>query len=920
VKTIFAAALERPAEARSAFVREACDADPRLGEDVLALLAAQEDARDFLQRPLVGRVEPPVTAADPDSTGLLLEGDRVGPYRIVSCIGHGGMGSVYLALRDDDQYRRRVAMKIVRHGLISPELVHRFRQERQILASLDHEGIAKLLDGGATDDGRPYLVMEYVEGQSIDQFCDNRRLSVVERLELFRTVCAAVQFAHQNLIVHRDLKPGNVLVSATGVAKLLDFGIAKLLNPELATSTLLPTRQDVRLMTPEYASPEQARGEPVTTASDVYSLGVLLYELLTGHLPYRVAGRPLHDVARIICDTDPPKPSTVIGQVVERAGASGETRRLTPEDVSRTREGRVDRLRRRLSGDLDVIVLKALKKEPQRRYLSVEQFSEDIRRHLAGLPITARPDTLGYRTGKFLRRHRGGVAAAALLIVSMLAGLGATLWQAQRAERERGLAERRFNEVRGLANSLLFELHDSIARLPGSTATRQLLVERALGYLDRLAADRTGDAAFQRELAAAYRRVGDVQGNPYQANLGDPAAAARSYRQALAILERLDAVGEEREQRWALARTFEGLGDVQAITGEVAGGLASQQRALALRRLLAESGAEADRRDLAASHAKVGQAAYWAGKSADALSHQREGLRLREQLAAARPGDPDVQLALGSSLNHVGEMLLVASEAAASLEHYRRAEALLLTWTARRPDDARIARQLAISHTKVGEGLASQGDLAGGVARHQMALRVRRALADADPQDVQARRDVAISHVMLAEPLGRTGDRAGRLAALDAGLAIFEQLAAGSQKNLLALADLASARVLAGRMLLGAGDAAQAAPHFERARDIGEGVVRADPSDLDTRRQLVSAHEGLGDVHSALARASGETGDRPARWRRARTEYLTARQMLSGMAATPGPEDTVRVTALSERISACDAALAGAPSVATPPP
>jgi serine/threonine protein kinase len=403
------------------------------------------------------------------------------------------MGTVYLAERADAQYEKQVAIKLVRPGCYSESIIDRFRHERQILAGLDHPNIAKLLDGGTSEDGLPYFVMDFIEGLPIDEYCDQRQLSITERLGLFRTVCLAVQYAHRNLIVHRDLKPSNILVTADGVPRLLDFGIARIINP-VPSSDAAETTATLRLMTLEYASPEQVRGEPITTASDIYSLGVLLYRLLTGHSPYRSKSRLASDRVQAICEEEPENPSTAIARrVIDEDGNDS----ITPESVSRHRSSQPDKLRRRLAGDPDNIVLMALRKEPERRYASVEQFSEDIRRHLEGLPVIARKDTLGYRAGKFIQRHKAGVAAAALILIILLAGIEATGRQAR-------LAERRFDDVRKLANSLLFEVHSAIENLPGATSARELLTKRALEYLDKLAAEAGDDPQLQRELAAAY--------------------------------------------------------------------------------------------------------------------------------------------------------------------------------------------------------------------------------------------------------------------------------------------------------------------------------------------------------------------------------------------------------------------------------
>jgi serine/threonine protein kinase/tetratricopeptide (TPR) repeat protein len=360
------------------------------------------------------KTAPPGEAAQPER--------RIGPYRVLRELGHGGMGTVYLAARADDQYQKRVAIKVVR-GLDSAEVIRHFRRERQILAGLDHPNIARLLDGGTTDDGLPYFVMEHVEGEPIDRFCDERRLTVHERLGLFRGVCEAVQHAHRNLVVHRDLKPGNIFVTRDGVPKLMDFGIAKLLNPDVVGDA--PTATGLA-MTPEYASPEQARGGTITTATDVYSLGVVLYELLTGHRPYRLRTREPLEVLKAVCEEEPERPSTAVGRTEERTLVDGTTQAMTAETVSRTREGTPDRLRRRLRGDLDNIVLMALRKEPPRRYGSVEALSEDIRRYLEGRPVTAHKATAWYRASKFVRRNAVGVAAGTALLL-LAVGFGVTM-------------------------------------------------------------------------------------------------------------------------------------------------------------------------------------------------------------------------------------------------------------------------------------------------------------------------------------------------------------------------------------------------------------------------------------------------------------------------------------------------------------
>lgn len=450
VKEFLDKALERPAGERAAFVSVSCP-DTEVRTEVLRLLAAHQQAE---KEGLSGKggfmeaVTAPTDAnpgaqqgPDPAPKRTLLSTapppdampDRVDRYRILRPIQRGGMGSVYLAVRDDDQLKTHVALKVVRRGMDTDDILHRFKQERQLLAALGHPNIARVMDAGMTEDGRPYFVMEYVKGEPIDAYCDTQQLSIDERLELFKKVCSAVHFAHQNLIIHRDLKPLNILVGEDGEPKLLDFGIAKVINPAIAGATLVTDPQR-RLMTPEYASPEQVTGKGLTIATDVYSLGVVLYELLTGHSPYHVTRTAEKELVRLITEVDPEKPSLRVthDETVDLGG--GTTRLVTPVDVARTRDTRPQHLRRKLSGDLDNIILKSMRKLPRRRYQSAEQFAEDIERHLDGMPVTARADTVWYRTAKFVRRNRAGVAAALLIFIALVGGVAATTWQWRRAE------------------------------------------------------------------------------------------------------------------------------------------------------------------------------------------------------------------------------------------------------------------------------------------------------------------------------------------------------------------------------------------------------------------------------------------------------------------------------------------------------
>ncbi|MGI9176223.1 MAG: serine/threonine protein kinase, partial [Rhodothermales bacterium] len=439
IDRLFDEALDLPPDERMAFLDGACDGDEALREEVEALLTACENATGFLDQPPISLAETALSPFFEMPEDDLAPGQSIGPYRIVEPIGRGGMGAVYLAERDDGHFQKRVALKVVKRGMDTDEIVGRFRYERQILARLEHEGVARLLDGGITQDGRPYFVMECVDGEPLDDYCDRMRLSVPERLALFMDVLGAVRYAHHNLVFHRDLKPSNILVAppteegGRPQVKLLDFGIAKLLDTE--TSTTIPlTAANTRRLTPDYAAPEQIRGEPPTPATDVYALGVILYELLTGRRPYHFPTRQLSEIEQTICERAPHKPSTAIFHV-RLAPPSADDTPPTASALAAQRATLPKKLCRTLAGDLDAIILKALRKEPERRYASAAELLRDLCRYTEGKTVRARPDTFRYRTSRFIRQHKVGVAATALIMLTLVAGIVATTLQAQRATR-----------------------------------------------------------------------------------------------------------------------------------------------------------------------------------------------------------------------------------------------------------------------------------------------------------------------------------------------------------------------------------------------------------------------------------------------------------------------------------------------------
>lgn len=777
VKEILSEALECPPAERSAYLDKACGGNPELRRRVESLVEADEKTWSLLEAPAAASSSLTTSIRPPAA------GERIGAYEILREIGHGGMGIVYLARRADQQFEKHVAIKVARAGIAGDPLERRFRSERQIIANLDHPNIARLLDGGSTPDGRPYLVMEYVEGQPLTQWCDAHALGVRERLEIFLEVCAAVQYAHQHLVVHRDLKPANILVTEQATVKLLDFGIAKLIDPELGVETGERTGTLFRLLTPDYASPEQIRGGPISTASDIYALGVVLFELLAGERPYRLTGSSPAETLWIVCERELAKPSTVV-------------------TAERSRE---------LAGDLDTIVLTALRKEPSRRFASANALAQDIRRHLSGLPVEARADTFGYRAGKFVKRHRAGVAAAALIAVALAGGLAMTLLEARRARAAEARAERRFNDVRKLARSLLFEIHDSVADLSGATPARTLIVQRALEYLDNLARETTrSDPGLMRELASAYQRVGDVQGSPNSANLGDSGGALKSYRKALELRESLAAhtPGDPEIQR-ELAATLDSLGDVLGSRGQQAEELEAYKRSLAVREALvaADPKSTTSRRGLATSYHRIASVLVDQGKFQEALAMWRKEMELFEALWKENPSDSRAQRNVALSYKYAGGTLESLNERSAALELYRKAVALDEARSAADPKNASARIDLSYSYGALGQCLSVTGDLDGAIETYGKALAIREALVVADPKDVNAR-----------SALGRAYRRMGSY-------------------------------------FLEKGDGAPAMDFCFKAVRMAESISRQDPANKAAQEDLADALDFLGDAQAAMAAA-----------------------------------------------------------------
>ena len=587
VEELLDAALELGLGERRRLLDEACAGAPELRREVEELLACEGPTDGFLDAPALALS---ADFFDDETPGEARAGQTIGRYRIVREIGRGGMGAVYLAERADGEFEQRVALKVVRRSFADTDLARRFRQERQILASLNHPNVARLLNGGVSSDGEPYLVMEYVEGARIDDYCDSRNLSTEERLRLFVEVCRGVSYAHQHLVVHRDIKPSNILVTPEGTPKLLDFGIAKLVLPQEEAGAGL-TLTGAHAMTPDYASPEQVRGLPVTTATDVYSLGVLLYELLTGRRPYRLTTGTAAEVARAVCEEEPERPSRAAAQFgLEWGRGDGGTRgrgdggketaasdiapsphrplssspphHVSPSPKPATRNPKL------LRGDLDNVVLMAMRKEPQRRYASVAQLAEDVRRHLEGRPVAARKDTLGYRASKFVRRNRVGVAAASLVLVALVAGIVATAWQARRARGEARVAAQERDRARTEAakaeriNEFLQSVFASANPSWYSSGFGQRGEVKVVDVLEQAGRRIDTDFKDQPEIRAELHHT---IGTTYQA-LGKFESAKTHFRAAVDAYRGLygERHPEVAEALYYLAASMEGSGDLPA--------------------------------------------------------------------------------------------------------------------------------------------------------------------------------------------------------------------------------------------------------------------------------------------------------------------------------------------------------------------
>jgi serine/threonine protein kinase len=873
VTDIFEHAVELPSDSRGEYLAQACAGDEELRREVDELLRSDEQAAGRLNCAVFEaarryQLNPPAA----------LVGRRIGPYKIVREIGHGGMAAVYEAVRDDE-YVRWVAIKFIAGGMDTPDALARFRVERQVLAALHHPHIATLLDGGTTEEGRPYIVMEYIEGQPLLHYCRERGLTVAERLQLFCALCSAVHHAHQMLVLHRDIKPANVLVTADGIPKLLDFGIAKLLTPELALGAIAPTITSTRRFTPQYASPEQIRGEPLTTGSDVYSLGVLLYELLTYQSPYQTSDRSVVEIERAVCEQEPAR-------------------------LSRRVRGNA-RLRRELAGDLENIVAMALRKEAPRRYNSAQGLADDIDRYLKGLPVAARDDTIFYLAGKLIRRNKVATAAFALLAISIITGWTLTIREARRTEA-------RFGEVRRLANVLLREIPHDIRDLPGSVPVRAKLVRTALAYLNNLSRDSGGDIGLQFELAQAYDRVGDAQGDPGGPNLGQYAEALSSYSRALALTS--DVVRYRRDFHilnmiaWLHIKT----GDLYWRTGSGDAAFARYSDAL---RVASRIGVELkDARGYnieREAHQRVARAMTAQRRLGEALASAQAAVHAAETFATQQPGDRAssgvavARMISGDVLGVTGRLdqsRRAYEEAVARLERvvaarpsywpaledladaYRRlgdllgapiyfhygesdaAEAYLtkaLEIEQRRaqhePESAQARARLSLAYRRLGSVQREKKPEAAAAAYRQ-AIAIGDELLRANPSDLNYQREVSNHHQAHAQALGILGRYDGAVAELETAMHVQRRLTEQLASRTVVHEDWFHSLAAAGDLRIRMRQPGKALGYFEQALAVANGLVARDRQNLYAERCVAVALQFVGDARAAL-RQTGLAAD-----------------------------------------------------------
>jgi tetratricopeptide (TPR) repeat protein len=768
IKDIVTEALEEnSSERRSELLVERCAGDPELLHEVESLLDQTTGA-------LENFAEKAATPLRQNRSGLE-PGRRMGVWAIVRELGRGGMGAVYLAERADGAFEKQVAIKVLKRGTDTDEILRRFDAERQILARLDHPNITRLIDAGTTDQGLPYVVMDYVAGRPITHYASDKQLAVTERLKLFCAVCSAVSYAHQNLVVHRDLKPSNILVTDKGEVRLLDFGIAKLLSDAEAVGADM-TITALRVMTPEYASPEQIKGEPITTLSDVYSLGICLYELLTGARPYKLTRKTPEELSKAICEQEPERPSTTVA----RHGRSKLEIRNS----------------KFLSGDLDNIVLMALRKEPARRYASVGQFSEDLRRHLEGLPVRARKDTAAYRTTKFVMRHKLGVAAGVAIVLVLVVGMFATAWEWASARTERAKAEKRFEILRKSSRTMISEIHGALMNLSGSLEARKLLLQRATEQLDALAADSANDPRLQVDLAEAYHQIGYLPDKPLDERV-------ELFNKAIALDQKV---------------------------------LAREPKHIAARE------------NLAMSKINLADFARARGDSNGALKSNREAIALLESVVADEPAEMEHKKTLWNASYNTALSLMQLGRAAEALEISRRIYPVAVELREKHTSDSsdHRFRRPYLSRSFAANSLTYLGRYDEAITELRGALQEIAAVRQRFPLGQLERLDESVSTYRLAVAFDRSGHPEEAIQTMTTSLTAAEALSNDEPKDVSYRIVVSSQNSQFASLLLRANKTAESVKYFRRAVELYENILGADPAQKQARADLAYAYGGLG--------------------------------------------------------------------------
>lgn len=860
VGEIFDAALRESPERRAEFVKVACDGDREMEADVLSLLASHDVAGEFLEPGSVP-IEMP-TGGIPDAPKA---GQTIGSWKVIRPLAEGGMGVVYLVEREDGQYQQRGALKFIRHGLATDEMVRRFRRERQILASLDHPNMARLLDGGTTEEGLPWLVMEYVDGVGLYEWCSEHAPTLRARLRLFLSLCGAVEAAHRRLVLHRDIKPGNVLITADGSPRLLDFGVAKIFSREgLGTVPGADLTTLHAPLTPEYASPEQLRGDEVGTASDVYSLGVLLYELITGVRPYPTRAEGAAELVRTVLERDPIRPSTaVVGTRVTKSAADTGTRALP-----RPPTGGPAALGRALSGDLDNIVLKALSKETSRRYGSVEELAADLRRYLDGRPVEARPSTWSYRASKFVRRNRTAVAMGSVALIAIIAGAAFSLWNARVAEEQRRVAERRLRDVTVMANTVLWDVNEGLAGIPGATPLRAKVVDMATNYLNGIATEGVQDSSLVRTLGDAFEKLGTVQGAAWAANVGRSEDAYRSFKKSLELREEL-----VRRYPLEVERVVDLMSIVNKIRnydeehGKPEEMLAMSARGLVLISRLKELKPDEPRFRINSPRMRHnhGLSLVAAGRVEEGVAELRRGVGEFAALVAEEPKEPGHKRALAqATIGYAEALSLLPGSPDSALAALGRARAILEPLAKTAPDDMMLRRRLGSVSYDTGRILLLRSGDAPGALKEALASRaITAAAANADPGNEDYAVSDAIGRSLLGHALAANGHFDQAESMLRTLIPELERYGRADTTDTRFPQELIEARLSMGLVEAGRAKlaASGAAGHWKRAEEWFEGAEREharliakDPTANTAREELGIISAGLAECRKMLRR------------------------------------------------------------------